>query len=434
MNKRTKKKKGQTTIKQTPKLFPVRQEQIISLPHLCLSNNTILSERWKIIEKIGEGSFGLIFIVEDLLYKERPKYAMKVENLQSLNLSYSLLQKEARILTKLESEEGFPRMIKYFPEYSNNYLIMSLLGNNLNVLMKKCQGSLTLKTILMVGYSLLDRLESLHSKGLLHRDIKPENIVIGRNEDFNKIFLLDFGLSKSYLDEKGDHISMVEKKGLVGTARYASINAHKGLELSRRDDLESLIYVLVYLSQGILPWQNIAGDTKDFKYLNILKVKENLSEDSVCKGLPVEFSIILKYVKSLTFEEAPNYKFLKGLFMTIMESKKFVLDNRYEWCIFYEKEKENIQSKVVSEQILPDVEKNTTHETGFKDKMCSLTNIENNLYLRLPYSLVSLGTSKIAQCTRCDLDEMDLEEREINTFFKENLKPKFLVDLEENLY
>lgn len=428
MNKRTKKKKN--TGKTATKLIPTKADPIISSPSSCLFINAVLSERWKIIEKIGEGSFGLIFIVEDLLYKEKPIYAMKVENLHSLNLSYSLLQKEAKILAKLESEAGFPRLIKFFPEYSNNYLIMTLLGQNLNILMKKCNGCFTLNTVLKLGYFFLVRLESLHSKGLLHRDIKPENIVVGANSDYNKVFFIDFGLSKPYLDENGVHIPMVEKKGLVGTARYASINAHKGLELSRRDDIESMIYVLVYLANGVLPWQNIPGDTKDCKYLGILKQKSKTTEESLCQGLPVEFSICLKYVKSLQFEETPNYKFLKGLFTTMMEAKKIELDDEWDWRELYEGNKAVSRNKVTSEQALGDPEKITTLETAIKEKMgCSLTNIENNVYLR-----VSLGTSKLPQFTRCDLDDTDLEEREINRFFmKENIKPKFLLDLEDNL-
>jgi len=424
MNKRPKKKKAITQIK------PIRfskLDSIISSPNTCLFINTILSERWKIIDKIGQGSFGLIYVVEDLLCKDKKMtYALKVENLHSLHLTYSLLQREAKILAKLESETGFPKSIKYFPEYSNNCLVMTLLGENLNTLVKKCQGNFSLKTTLMLGYFLLIRIESLHNKGLLHRDIKPENIVIGRDIDFTKIFLIDFGLSKPFLDETGSHITMVEKKGLVGTARYASINAHNGNELSRRDDLESLIYVLVYLANGTLPWQNIPGDTRDLKYVNILKVKEKTTEEDLCEGLPLEFSISLKYIKSLHFEETPNYKFLKGLFVTMMESKKIALDLAWDWYDLYSKNKE----VVVQSDNAIDLEKNTALETGIKEKVgLSLTNIENNMEkenMRVPFSFVSMGTSKMPHFTKCDLEEIDFEEREINRFFKkENIKPKF---------
>ena len=425
MNKRLKKKKTLTQIKP---LRLLKSDSIISSPSVCLFINTILSERWKIVDKIGQGSFGLIYVVQDLLCKEKHQnYALKVENLHSLNLSYSLLQKEAKILAKLESETGFPKCIKYFPEYSNNCLVMSLLGENLNSLMKKCGGNFSLKTSLMLGYILLTRIESLHNKGLLHRDIKPENIVIGKDAEYNKIFLIDFGLSKPYLDENGVHINMVEKKGLVGTARYASVNAHKGTELGRRDDIESLIYVIVYLTNGTLPWQNIPGDTRDLKYVNILKVKEDTNTEELCQGLPLEFSILLKYVKSLQFEEAPNYKFMKSLFVTMVENKKFLMDFNWDWCEFYSKNKERI---MMSENAIIDMEKNTAIETAIKEKVgLSLTNIENNAEkenLRVPFSIVSLGTSKMAHFTRCDLEDVECEEREIDRFFKkENIKPKF---------
>lgn len=431
MNKRNKKKNTINCIRKYSKADP-----IISSPNTCLFINTILSERWKIIDKIGQGSFGLIYVVEDILTKNKPKYAIKVENLHSLNLTYSLVQKEAKILTKMESEDGFPRNIKYFQEYSNNCLVMTLLGDNLNLLMKKC-GSFSVKTIIMLGYHILIRLESLHLKGLLHRDIKPENIVTGHNSDYNKIFLIDFGLSKPYLDENGIHIPLLEKKGLIGTARYASINAHNGMELSRRDDLESWIYVLVYLANGKLPWQNIAGESKDLKYSNILKIKESIIEETLCEGLPLELTICLKYIKSLQFEETPNYKFLKRLLTDMLEGKTLPSEIRWDWMDLLEKTKENSTIRIYSEKVLLlDAEKAYNFD---KEKLLSsLTNIgengdKENENLRIPmFSFVSLGTSKMAHFTRCDLEENDFEEREINPFFKkENMKPKFLGKLEE---
>lgn len=115
-----------------------------------------------------------------------------------------------------------------------------------------------------MGIQLLERIESLHSKNLIHRDLKPENIVIGWH-DIDLIYLIDFGLAK-YYRESGNHIPMVDKKGIIGTARYASISAHLGKEQSRRDDLESLCYVLIYLNKGKLPWMNLLISDKNLKY------------------------------------------------------------------------------------------------------------------------------------------------------------------------
>ena len=419
MQKRSKKKKPLTQIKPPPK------STTSSSITPCIFINTVLNERWKIIDKLGQGSFGVIYMVEDLLYKDtKPKYAIKIENLSVLHLNYSLLQKESRILIKLESEPGFPKLIKIFPEYCNNCLVMSLLGDNLSLLMKKCQGNFSLRTVLMLGVTMLTRLESLHSKGLLHRDIKPENACIGIGNEYNLIYLIDFGLSKPFLENNGTHIPLIEKKGLVGTARYASINAHMGYELSRRDDLESLMYMLVYLARGTLPWQNLISDSKDAKYGNIFKMKQNIKEEVLCEGLPLEFNISLKYIKTLQFEENPNYKFLKGLFTKMLEEKDVEFEPKYyDWTYLYDK---NTRPPIYSEQTIENIETAICQE---KKVVVSLTNLNLEANLKVFPSIFSLGTSKMAHFSKCDLEEGDLEEREINRFWKnEVFKPKFLMN------
>jgi len=100
---------------------------------------------------------------------------------------------------------------------------------------------------------LLTRLEILHNLKIIHRDIKPENMVIGLGKESKVIHLIDFGLSKYFANENGEHIIFQTKKGMIGTRRYASVNTHKGYSSSRRDDLESLGYVIIYFLKGHLP-------------------------------------------------------------------------------------------------------------------------------------------------------------------------------------
>jgi len=174
-------------------------------------------------------------------------------------------------------------------------------------------------------------LEIIHSKGLLHRDIKPDNYVMGRNESSQIVYLIDYGLVKRYINTKTRaHIPYVENKRLVGTARYASLNTHMGAEQSRRDDLESLGYSLIYMLTGALPWQGTKGTTKRDKYDKIMEKKMDLPIGELCKKLPIEMARYMYYCKELKFEEDPDYDELKRLFRQVFQqafgSKNFDFD------------------------------------------------------------------------------------------------------------
>lgn len=184
-----------------------------------------------------------------------------------------------------------------------------------------------------MGISLIDRIETFHNKNLLHRDIKPENFVIGVNEENNLIHLIDFGLARLYKNMQGLHVSMREGYGLIGTARYASINAHIGRELSRRDDLESIGYTLIYFLKGKLPWQDVKGTDRKAKYKKIKEVKLSLPIEKLCEGLPSCFAVYMNYVRNLNFAEAPSYKHLRKVFEEAIKEKGQELDYEFDWVI-----------------------------------------------------------------------------------------------------
>ena len=175
------------------------------------------------------------------------------------------------------------------------------------------------------------RLEYIHSKHLLHRDIKPENFLLGLNKKSNKIFAIDFGLAKRFEDPKTlDHIPYREGKSLVGTARYASLNTHLGIEQSRRDDLEACAYMILYFLKGNLPWQGLRVIDKNEKYQKIVERKINVSVNVLCAGLPDEFSIFFNYSRALRFEEKPDYSFIRGLFRDLFIKQNFQFDYMYD--------------------------------------------------------------------------------------------------------
>ena len=164
---------------------------------------------------------------------------------------------------------------------------------------------------------MIKRIKYLHSKNYIHRDIKPENFLIGTKEKSNIIFLIDFGLSKRYKNPKNhQHIPYREGRPLTGTARYVSINTHLGIEQSRRDDLESIGYMLIFFMKGVLPWQGLKNGNE--KYTRIMEKKLQIPTEILCYGLPDEITYYLNYCKSLRFEDRPDYDYLRGLFIRLL--------------------------------------------------------------------------------------------------------------------
>ena len=148
---------------------------------------------------------------------------------------------------------------------------MQLLGISLEELFEKCKKRFDLKTVLLIAVRLLALIEKVHNCGVIHRDLKPANLVLGADDD---IYMIDFGLAKVYRSHEGDHIYYAQGKGMTGTARFASVATHRGVEQSRRDDMESIGYMLVYFLRGSLPWQGLEALTEQEKYEAICTKKK----------------------------------------------------------------------------------------------------------------------------------------------------------------
>ncbi len=225
------------------------------------------------------------------------------------------LRHEYKVYRELTNCHGFCSVYHFGTQDIYNVMVMDLLGPSLEDLFNKCSRRFTLKTVLQIADQMLERVDTLHSRHLIHRDIKPANFVIGVGDQGANVYCVDFGLSKRYRHPKNlQHIPHRDGRSLTGTPRYASINNHLGIEQSRRDDLESIGYVLIYFLKGSLPWQGLKAKNAQKKYRMILEKKQQVSIAQLCQGCPSQFAEFLAYTRSLKFDAKPDIPYLRKLF------------------------------------------------------------------------------------------------------------------------
>ena len=269
-----------------------------------------IASKYRIGRKIGSGSFGDIYLATNIQTNEQ--LAVKLEK---VNTAHPQLLYESRLYRLFQGEIGIPTLHWYGIEGSHNVLVMELLGSSLEDLLQSHKGKLNLRTVLLLAEQMITRIEYIHSKNFLHRDIKPDNFLMGLGMKANIVYVIDFGLAKKYRDSKSNlHIPYREGKSMTGTARYASLNTSLGIEQARRDDIEGLGFVFLYLLRGSLPWQGLPGNTKTEKYRNIMERKLQTSIESLCAGFPNEFVVFIQYSRNLRFEDRPDYMYLRRLF------------------------------------------------------------------------------------------------------------------------
>ncbi|XP_019228521.1 PREDICTED: casein kinase 1-like protein 3 isoform X1 [Nicotiana attenuata] len=334
----------------------------------------IIGEKYKLGRKIGSGSFGVIYLATHIETFEI--VAVKIENRQT---RHPQLLYEAKLYTLLQGGSGIPNIKWRGVDGNDSVLIIDLLGPSLEDLVVHCGRKFSLKTVLMLADQMITRIEYLHSKGFLHRDIKPDNFLMGLGRKANQVYIIDFGLAKRYRDPATNrHIPYRENKNLTGTARYASCNTHLGIEQSRRDDLESLGYVLLYFLRGSLPWQGLKADTKKQKYDKIREKKVSTPIEVLCKSLPVEFASYLHYCHSLTFDQRPDYGFLKRLFRDLFTREGYKLDYVFDWTILKYQQTQSSRSQLELPSLHP---LSVTTGTGALPKVL---NKQGSLILNFP--------------------------------------------------
>ena len=357
---------------------------------------SLIFDRYKLLKRLGAGSFGCIYSAE----YENQYYAIKLEN---KNQGQNLLENEAYIMSYLNGP-GLPAVKSYGYSSKYNILVMELMGKSLedifeNFVVKK----MSVRCVCNIAYQMMEIMEYIHKKHIIHRDIKPDNFVIGRGEKKKYIYILDFGLAKKYRSSRTlEHYPVFKSKNLVGTARYASINALNGLTQSRRDDLEAIGYVLMYFLRGKLPWQGIPVKNKEERYRKIMEKKVATSAEELCQGFPEEFINYINYTRNLEYEQNPDYTFLKNLFVNILKKDDQIIDCYYDWdkiTIKYFRDFENYKKKDKKEKNINIIPINKNNEISTLNEAQSNTNqnitTTNNIDNTMNTNITNKNNTKI---------------------------------------
>jgi len=266
---------------------------------------------YKLINKIGHGSYGEVWKASHI--NTNKLVAIKLER---KNKSTSTLKYETIILRHLRELSRVVN-IKYYGEINDyNYLIMDLLESNINSYYNSKLRIVDTEyhKLKEIGIQMMECISDIHNKGIVHRDIKPSNFML---DSKNIVCLIDFGLAKQYITPNGHHRQNSKCNRVVGTIRYTSLYVHRGNTYSRRDDIISFVYVIIYLLRGTLPWQGINFDNKHQKVDKVYNLKNNILICELCKFLPNKIEELLTYAYSLSYYDEPNYDYIIFLLKTI---------------------------------------------------------------------------------------------------------------------
>lgn len=292
----------------------------------------LVKDRWKIVSKIGTGGFGSIYEAFDCLTKE--SIAIKIESASQLK---QVLKMEVAVLKKLHGHPHVCRFIGCGRTEKFNYVCMSLQGKNLAELRRSCtvnssRPAFSLSTTLRLGQQILRAIKSIHSVGFLHRDIKPSNFAMGRHpSNMRTVYMLDFGLARQYISTNSLGACRQEVRpprpaaGFRGTVRYASVNAHRNIEMGRHDDLWSLFYMIVEFVNGALPWRKI----KDKEQVG--KMKQVYDHRLLLRHLPSDFKQFLEHIERLDYYTEPDYAMLFNIFDRCIRRRGIKMDDPYDW-------------------------------------------------------------------------------------------------------
>ncbi|XP_016902839.1 casein kinase 1-like protein HD16 isoform X2 [Cucumis melo] len=279
------------------------------------------SPLYRIDRKLGKGGFGQVYVgrrASAVNTNERTgpgavEVALKFEHRSSKGCNYGPPY-EWQVYNTLGGSHGVPR-VHYKGRQGDYYImVMDMLGPSLWDVWNNNAHTMSVEMVACIAIEAISILEKMHSRGYIHGDVKPENFLLGPSgtPDEKKLFLVDLGLATRWRDGSGQHVEYDQRPDVFrGTVRYASVHAHLGRIGSRRDDLESLAYTLVFLLRGRLPWQGYQGENKGFL---VCKKKMATSPETLCCFCPQPFKQFVEYVVNLKFDEEPNYAKYISLF------------------------------------------------------------------------------------------------------------------------
>jgi len=278
---------------------------------------------------LGAGSFGRVFMAKNT--ETNQIIALKMESVEA---DVPQLKNEAKVYLKLKNGPGIPQIVWAGQELNSNWLAIELLGPSLEYLFWLCGKRFSLKTVLLIIDQVISIIQFLHSKLLIHRDIKHANFCVGQGYNCNKIYILDFGMAKTYPNgyfNRPNVKCQLKYRYMIGTELFCGINTHKGLEQSMRDDMESLGYLFAFLKRGTLPWAGLTAASENELEEKIKRCKISTPLSKICMGCPNEFLEYVKYSRQLEFHQIPNYKEMRQMFRNLALRLGIKYDFLYDW-------------------------------------------------------------------------------------------------------
>ncbi|OMJ96055.1 hypothetical protein SteCoe_437 [Stentor coeruleus] len=288
--------------------------------------NSMLENRYKVLKLLHQGENNQIFKALDT--STSGKVALKIE----LSENHNLILHEIQVLTDLYDLIGFPRILSQGKHKGRYYIILNYLGKSLQNKFLSLNCKFTLSCVLRLAEEFFYRIESLHKAGYIHKDLRPENVATGYGLNWQSLFLVGFTYSNKYIENNnGRHVQCFITKTLSSNVNFSSVNVMNKINPSRRDDIESIIYILIYFYCGVLPWISNGKMTE----VEIKKTKESIVLEPLCKNYPFEFISCLRYVRGLEYDQEPDYEMLRSCFKDMALKNKIL--RVYDWALSNEK-------------------------------------------------------------------------------------------------